>query len=222
DLTRAAGHRVASCVDAGAAGRADLAARAEGAGTALDADPELADRPLAGDTRARVDADAELADLVGRADHTVAAAGASAVLADLADRAGDGLAGPIDAEAVHADQRRTTGKLGVAAGADALSLHARLAGRAEVVAVVDHPVAVVVQVVALLCAGHDLLRARRRAAHHALGDAVGADAGQVGLAGDAGDGEDLVVEVAVVPLPGIRVGAGPVFPGEVVLVGAHR
>src|SRR6185437_12370639 len=209
DLTRAAGHRVASCVDAGAAGRADLAARAGGAGTALDADPELADRPLAGDTRARVDADAELADLVGRADH--------------------GLAGLIDAKAVHADQRRTAGELGVAAGADALSLHARLAGRAEVVAVVDHPVAVVVQVVALLGAGHDLLRARRRAAHHALGDAVGADAVQVGLAGDAaavagdaGDGEDLVVEVAVVPLPGIRVGAGPVFPGEVVLVGAHR
>ena len=205
DLSRAAGDRVAAAVDAGAARRADLAGSAGLAHAALDADALDADRTFAGDAGAGIDTDAQLALLVGGTLDAVAAAEAGAGLADLTGLAGDADTRGIDAEAVHAGERRPTRELAVAAGAGALPLHADLAGGAEPIAVVDHAVAVVVEVVAFLGGRLDRRVAGRRAAHHALGDAVGADAEQSGLAGDAaavagdaGECEDLVVEVPVV------------------------
>src|SRR5207253_2496549 len=116
------------------------------------------------------------------------------------------------------------GELAVVALGNADALAADEVGlRAQAVAVVDHAVAVVVEVVALLGAFRDRRPAGDAGADLALGHAPRANARHPGvarlaaaLARDAADLEHLVVEVAVVSLPAVLVGAFPVLEREVV------
>src|SRR5262249_39456278 len=154
--------------------------------------------------QARVHARAHPADLPARAHDAVARALAHAADADLALRAGDVDARGIDAVAGGAaDLVGRAVELAALAALHARALVADEAGRADV-ALVDHAVAVVVEPVARL---HRRLREllAHRPVRRALREPRAADARLARVArlpaagaGDAGQEEDVVVEVAVV------------------------